>query len=102
MLPSYFVLIKLSVIKCLFNYNNVIIIIYKMQVKFINQSRIFSLLGLACFIICIIDLLTNLTNIVIFELFVLKIDIFRRDLLLLVHQPNYIFVQGRRQDLSSG
>ena len=38
MLLSYFVrvLIKLSVIKCLFNYDNAIIIIYKMQVKFIN------------------------------------------------------------------
>ena len=41
-LESYFV-IKLSVIKCLFNYDNAIIIIYKikMQVKFINQSKIF-------------------------------------------------------------
>ena len=29
MLLSYFVLIKLSVIKCLFNYDNAIIIIYK-------------------------------------------------------------------------
>ena len=36
MSPSYFVLIKLSVIKCLFTYDNAIIIIYKMQVKFIN------------------------------------------------------------------
>ena len=41
MLLSYFVLIKLSVIKCLFNYDNAIIIIYKMQVKFINQSKNF-------------------------------------------------------------
>ena len=44
MLPSYFVLIKLSVIKCLFKYDNAIIIIYKMQVKFLNQSKIFYLL----------------------------------------------------------
>ena len=41
MLLSYFVLIKLNVIKCLFSYDNAIIIIYKMQVKFINQSKIF-------------------------------------------------------------
>ena len=43
MLLSYFVLIKLSVIKCLFNYDNAILIIYKMQVKFINlnYSKIF-------------------------------------------------------------
>ena len=41
MLLSYFVLIRLSVIKCLYNYDNAIIIIYKMQVKFINQSKIF-------------------------------------------------------------
>ena len=40
MLLSYFV-IKLSVIKCFFNYDNAIIIIYKMQVKFINQSKMF-------------------------------------------------------------
>ena len=40
MLLSYFVLIKLSVIKCLFNYDNAIIIIYKMQVK-LNHSKIF-------------------------------------------------------------
>ena len=37
MLLSYFV-IKLNVIKCLFNYDNAIIIIYKMQVKYINQT----------------------------------------------------------------
>ena len=41
MLLSYFVLIKLRVIKCLFNYDNAIIIIYKMQVKFINQRKFF-------------------------------------------------------------
>ena len=33
MLQSYFVLIKLSVIKCLFNYDNAIIIIYKFTFK---------------------------------------------------------------------
>ena len=33
MLLSYFVLIKLSVIKCLFNYDNAIIIIYKFTFK---------------------------------------------------------------------
>ena len=47
MLPSYFVLIKLNVIKCLFNYDNAIIIIYKMQVKFINQSKICLIVSLA-------------------------------------------------------
>ena len=43
MLLSYFVLIKLRVIQCLFNYDNAIIIIYKMQVKFINlyHTKIF-------------------------------------------------------------
>ena len=33
MLLSYFVLIKLTVIKCLFNYDNAIIIIYKFTFK---------------------------------------------------------------------
>ena len=41
MLLSYFALIKLSVVKCLFYDDNTIIIIYKMQVKSINQSKIF-------------------------------------------------------------
>ena len=50
MLPSYFVLIKLSVIKCLLSYDNAIIIIYKMQVKFINQIKNFLIVSLACFI----------------------------------------------------
>ena len=39
MLLSYFVLTKLSVIKCLFNYDNAIIIIYKMQLRFINLNH---------------------------------------------------------------
>ena len=40
MLLSYFVLIKLSVIKCLFNYDNAIIIIYKNL--HLNHSKIFN------------------------------------------------------------
>ena len=39
MLLNYFVLIKLSVIQCLFNYDNALFIIYKMQVKFINLNH---------------------------------------------------------------
>ena len=39
MLLSYFVLIKLSVIQCLFNYDNAKIIIYEMQLKFINLNH---------------------------------------------------------------
>ena len=57
MLLSYFVLIKLSVIKCLFNYDIAIIIniiIYKIQVKFINQSKIVLIVSLACLIFWII------------------------------------------------
>ena len=51
----------LSVIKCLFNYDNAIIIkLYKMQEKFINQSKIFLIVSLACFIFWIIYLPTNI------------------------------------------
>ena len=40
MLQINFVLIKLSVITFLLNYDDVIIIIYKMQVIFISRSKI--------------------------------------------------------------
>ena len=92
MLLSYFVLIKLSVIKCLFNYDNAIINIYKMQVKFINQSKIFLIVSLACFIFCITYPFTN----IVISVFTFK------TWLTITSTKLYIYVKGRRQDFGSG
>ena len=56
---SYFVLIKLSVIKCLFNYDNAIIIIYNAS-KIYKSKLNFLIVRLACFIFCIIYHPTNI------------------------------------------